>query len=315
MTVVGKILALLNLVFSLVVGGLAVLVFANSTNWKDYSDKVIAQAEAVKADRDQYARDLSKKAADLKTIEDNWDDAITALAGGKDKPEYQAYKAMSAVELLKEVANARDAARRDLAQAQKDLATLKLDERRQSALADPAVIASGARLTQVKDLQATNTTLRQEVQKAYAEANKERQDRIRAEVDRGTFAMRAADLERQVKDLAKELARAQLGKSATTAQRKRGEENPPQVDIEGRVVEVDANDELIKLSIGSDNGLEQGHTLKVFRLDPVPERSKYLGVLEVLSVRAHESVAKPLKRPLEHLQAGDRVASRIFVGN
>ena len=138
---------------------------------------------------------------------------------------------------------------------------------------------------------------------------------IRADVDARTFKMRAEQLEGQVKSLARELARASAGRTATVVSRKRGEENPPQTDVEGRITYVDPEGELVSLSVGSDNGLEVGHTLKVFRLDKNPQESKYLGILEVVSVRPHEAVAKPVRRPLYPLQQNDRVASRIVVGN
>src|SRR5262245_61642913 len=57
MTIVGKVLVFLNLVFSLVVGGLVMMVYATSTNWEDHYTKLKAQYQAANPDREQLAQD------------------------------------------------------------------------------------------------------------------------------------------------------------------------------------------------------------------------------------------------------------------
>ena len=54
--------------------------------------------------------------------------------------------------------------------------------------------------------------------------------------------------------------------------------------------------------------------IKVFRLDPIPERSRYLGTIEILMVRPHEAVGRPTSRAPMSIRPGDRVASRLLVG-
>ena len=71
----------------------------------------------------------------------------------------------------------------------------------------------------------------------------------------------------------------------------------------------------MQLSIGSDSGLEPGHTLKVYRLHPIPEQSRYLGVIEILTVRPHEAVGRPLKPMAVPMKTNDRVAARLSLGN
>ena len=65
MTIVGKVLVFVNLVFSLVVGGLVMMVYLTSTNWEDAYKKKDAQYQAVNADREQLVRerDEDKKEA------------------------------------------------------------------------------------------------------------------------------------------------------------------------------------------------------------------------------------------------------------
>jgi len=78
---------------------------------------------------------------------------------------------------------------------------------------------------------------------------------------------------------------------------------------------VDPETGLVTLTIGGDHGLAQGHTLKVFRLSPIPEQSRYLGTIEILAVRPHEAVGRPVNRTPYPIRPNDRVASRLLVGS
>jgi hypothetical protein len=84
--------------------------------------------------------------------------------------------------------------------------------------------------------------------------------------------------------------------------------NPPAENVEGAVTRVDAKTGLITVSVGSDDGLEKGHTLEVFRLSP---SAKYLGTVRVLETKPHEAVAQPVNRLLAPVQQGDKVASKV----
>ena len=59
----------------------------------------------------------------------------------------------------------------------------------------------------------------------------------------------------------------------------------------------------------------KGHTLEVFRLDPIPAKSMYLGTIRILEVRPNEAVGQPIARPRVPIEKGDRVASRIALGS
>jgi RNA polymerase sigma factor (sigma-70 family) len=65
-------------------------------------------------------------------------------------------------------------------------------------------------------------------------------------------------------------------------------ERPAGESVEGVVREV-SPEGLLKISSGSDAGVQPGQTLDVYRLKPEP---KYLGKITVMSVTAHEAVAK-----------------------
>ncbi len=77
-------------------------------------------------------------------------------------------------------------------------------------------------------------------------------------------------------------------------------------EVQGEVKAVDEKNGLIQINIGSDAGLEKGHTLEVYRLKPKP---KYLGPIRLLEVKEKESVGKPMGNLKDPMQVGDQVSS------
>jgi F0F1-type ATP synthase membrane subunit b/b' len=311
MTFVGKILAFVNLVFSLVVGGLVMVVFMTRANWEDQFKKLQAEYTVIDKDRQQTAADKKQLQTDLTEMKQSWRNAVLALARGNDK-EAQDLEKLGAAEVVKRASEARDQAEREKKAVQGQLDAINAGGVKGNADITAAQAASEARKDQIKELENALTEERKDKRKLIDDANNDRRERIRAQIAARTLERANEALEDQVRDLAKELARNKAGVTTPVAGRKRGEENPPPEDLEGQVLSVSGN--LVHISIGSDAGLAQGHTLKVFRLDRVPENSKFLGVIEILSVRPHEAVGRPVRRSAYEMRKGDRVASRIVVG-
>ncbi|MCI0380029.1 MAG: sigma-70 family RNA polymerase sigma factor [Gemmataceae bacterium] len=85
--------------------------------------------------------------------------------------------------------------------------------------------------------------------------------------------------------------------------------NAPEAHVRGMVIRIDAEKNLAEIDRGADHGLEIGHTLEVFRLQPRPE---YLGVMKILQVMPQRAVGSMIKLPSKKpLEIGDSVASRI----
>jgi hypothetical protein len=84
----------------------------------------------------------------------------------------------------------------------------------------------------------------------------------------------------------------------------------PKADIEGTINMVRTTG-LVSLDIGSDAGLHVGSQLQVYRLTPEP---KFLGTLEVVTVKNSEAVAKRLSATGGDLHAGDRIAGSLEGG-
>jgi len=132
---------------------------------------------------------------------------------------------------------------------------------------------------------------------------------VAAGLEQKALRARAEMLLLRVQELEKEITRLKAGAPAVPP--RQGARNFPTENIEGKVKRVGA-DGLLVLSVGSDAGLLKGHHLQLYRLDPMPEKSKYLGVVLIIEVRAAEAVARPVGKLPAPVQPGDRVASQLI---
>ena len=76
--------------------------------------------------------------------------------------------------------------------------------------------------------------------------------------------------------------------------------------MEGVVEKV--QDNLLRLSVGSDHGVRPGERVDIYRLKPNP---RYVGTAEVVDVQPHQSVARLLRGA--NVREGDRVARDLKV--
>jgi hypothetical protein len=83
--------------------------------------------------------------------------------------------------------------------------------------------------------------------------------------------------------------------------------NAPPVDVVGRVKQVDKSG-LVLISIGSNDSLQRGQTLDLYRLVPRPQ---YLGQLRLIDVRSTEAVGRPVRKIRVPIEVGDRVAADL----
>ena len=98
----------------------------------------------------------------------------------------------------------------------------------------------------------------------------------------------------------------------------RGADIDPNADPEAAVPRVrgvvSATDrapgrQLIEITVGSDDGIQKGHTVEVFRGD------RYLGRAEIIKTEPDRSVGRVLRRFQQgNIQEGDHVATRLRVG-
>jgi hypothetical protein len=289
MTAVGKILVFLNLVFSLVVGGFVVAIYVARAHWVDEFDKIKKQNEVL--------------AASAKTFQSEADKAKQDAAAQLVKKDAE----------LKSIQQARDVDQNTIVQLRGDLEKLQTRSRQESALSS----TYGAEVTKrQEDVAQLRDTLRKEreANDTLVKKNAELTDKATvAQIEAQAFKDQANRVEKQLQQMAKDMARIRSSGGATTTARIGGK-NPPPENVEGLVKNTDSSG-LMTLTIGSDAGLTKGHTLELFRLNPSsPSQSRYLGTVRVLEAEHHQAVAQPVGRLSAPAQPGDHVASRILGG-
>ncbi len=141
-------------------------------------------------------------------------------------------------------------------------------------------------------------------QQLIAELTKLRNDLLAAKTQRDQLQSRNEHLLQQLVALEKALARPAADGNVV------GTLNPPRELVRGEVTRIDAKDKLVEVNVGSQQGLEKGHTLEVYRLQPRPE---YLGILRILEVTPTRAVGRMSSSPASRqgVQVGDQVASRL----
>jgi hypothetical protein len=88
--------------------------------------------------------------------------------------------------------------------------------------------------------------------------------------------------------------------------------NPPPKSVEGKVTAIEQGSGLVEISVGSNAGLAQGHTLEVYRITE-GKGGKYLGTLRIEKVSTAISVGTIINKPNAPVEIGDRVSSQFFV--
>lgn len=281
MTVLGKILVFVNLVFSVVVGGLVVVVFTARTNY----------AVALQAEKAQRQLDQGAVQAKLKEVEQLKADLVT------QKRELEGKLAKAEAELATQVAV--NASIREKIGAEVEDAALT--DRTKTAVkreVDAARAAEQAMKKRFEDAVEKNTAL-------VKENSRLTQDTLTAQIEAKSLQERLENLEKQYKSFVSNSAK-NGGNGGQPALPGVAPKNPPAEKIEGQVVKI--NGTLLQLSAGSDAGLKKDHTLELFRLGPSP---KYLGMVRITDIEAKVAVAVPVGKLLAEPQAGDQFSSQI----
>ena len=86
--------------------------------------------------------------------------------------------------------------------------------------------------------------------------------------------------------------------------------NPPAKEVEGKVRRVSGK--WVEIDLGTDNGIKEGNTVEVYRLQPRPD---HVGTIRITDARHHVSVGYLVLQPDAGrdvgLKEGDIVAPRI----
>jgi len=284
MTILGKILVIVNAVFCLVAFFLIIAVHAASTNWHaqaDYNKKALevaqGNAETYKIEAENARKEENDKVVKART-------EFESVKKERDnfKRDSEDFKARFEQEVNKG----------KIIDVNRDSITAELNRRK----------------TEIDQLNSQVAGR----DKRMLELEKEKKDlRDRAvtnEIAARSEQERNQQLLAQLETLTKENQRLQASASGGVSS-PGSEKSPPPEDVEGVVKAVDLQSGYITITIGSDAGLSKNNTLEVYRLKPEP---RYLGTVRILDVRANEAVAKLIGTPRRgQIQVGDRVASNI----
>jgi hypothetical protein len=306
MTLVGKILVFLNLVFAFVVGAFAVMTYISRTHWADQYGKLENSYKVVKATNETYKAENDKyvereKAYNKALLESG---TRTGVLNDKQDPNKAAE---ATIALLKK--------------RQDENVTLK------RSLDDEKKKADGFE-RQANQYKATMTVAQTDVQRRQADVEKLREvladetkrnttlvnginymrDRaVAAEIESKSLKGRNGQLETQLQDMARSLAlvKAQGGRPTGTAAG--SGRNPPPETVEGLIQRVDGN--LVTLTIGSDAGLQKGHTLYVFGLTG---NTGYRGQIKLVEVTPKVAVGEVMGKLSSRIKVGDTASSDIM---
>jgi hypothetical protein len=283
MTLVGKLLVFVIMVFSVVALGATVVVFQTATNWK----------QATEAEKKKFA-DLQKKKAD---VDNTLKSAQSDLARAKD----------DAANAVKERENRIATLTADVARIQQQLTAVQGDLATAQQAANTALAEAGANRSETEKLRGHKLDVEKQAND-YMLKQAELNDTIRVLTRELSVATK------NVQGLRDTVARQstvlrQHGISDDISQIK-GLESPPAVS--GEVARVQDN-KFVELTIGSDDGLVAGHELFLYRVKPRPE---YLGRIKILRVEPDKAVGAVIGTTIQgkKIKEGDIVSSTIRGG-
>jgi hypothetical protein len=301
MTTVGKLLVIMNLVFSLVVGAFAVMDYSTRTHWAEGFKKLETQYTVATGQAKSFSSQLTQLINEKKQL-----NAELAKAGVADIQDADPSKVASkAIAVLDARGKAIDRLKTDLSLRDKQIADLnrKIKEAEGTASISTEDVRRRAADTAklVEQIKAERTRNDQLVK----EKNDLNDAKTAAEIDRDAYKDRAASLAADVMRLEKELVAARaLASGVGGSGRLPGimAKSPPPSNVEGLVKKVDNN--LITISIGSDDGIQRGHELSVYRLGTNP---KYVGKVRIVEVTPKSAVAEAIGRHNGPMLVNDRV--------
>lgn len=314
MTTFGKILAFLTLLMSGALGFMALSLHALSTQRNEELRVARKTFEANQANVVAYLKEKEGFAQERSNLERDRTDLKTKM----EKMEFiqknaaeEVPKLQSLLRLTADKVQVLTAEKTQLLAEKKNLETMgKTSVMEKNSEKNSKEIAEKDSVTRSGELEKVRTDLEEAIkarQEMFNDRTKMFELKTQAEIQVIALKNRSGDMEKEIKRLSLENKRLKdsggSDKVVTTAGGKR---NPPATPLEGKVLRADASG-LVQISLGSDFGLERGHTLELFRLSP----PKYIGVVKVIEVNSKDAVAQPVGALNDRPLAGDSVASQI----
>ena len=304
MTVVGKILLWLNLVFSITVGVFVVMDYASRTHWVDQYKKLSDKYQVVQASGVAFQNEAKQLFDEKQTL----NNALKRVS--KDLEIKNAEDAAgSAVKLLNERSNHIDQLKGQVTTLTEQLAAERNKVARYEITSTELQSDNNRHKSDTDNLRKIVKAETEKNMQLVRDTNEMRDRAVAAELQSKTFKDMNSRLEAQLQDMARDMTRFKANAGTAAGGVNRGL-NPPPDNVEGLVRRAEGN--LVTISIGSDAGLQRGHTLEVFRYGQNP---KYIGRIRIVEVTATQAVGQSTGRMTAPMAVGDRVASRILGSN
>lgn len=288
MSFLGKLLIGLQLFLSVVFLVFAGAVFSTQKNWKAAKESVDSNYTKIDADKKQveeaFAAYKTRMEIDLKNEQQRAADAEGRAKTLKDQVE------VTDKELVAAKTNADE---------QTELAKVSVEEARQRK--EEALLQRG---------------INNDLQKLL----NEKQDRVKALED-VKFNLQVAEKALQDKHMKMLDVLALMQKIiaanglSTDPQTVAGLQTPPPA-VDGEVLETKragrSGSDLVEISIGSDDGLAEGHKLSVYRPQSAERAAKFLGDIKLVYVTPDRSVGAVVLRAKNGvIERGDNVTSKL----
>jgi hypothetical protein len=287
MNTVGKILVILNFLFAVIVGALLVADVALRNQWKDKYNQLLVESNMVKHGSDTNMNATRRVAGDFKQAKLDVEETKQKI---KDNEV--------AAKIIED----------NYVAKLKDLETKLVD----GDVSLKQVLVAKQRLTD-------------EVKLLYTTVKERETLIVKLEADVKTFRVTAQNFEAiaRTRQIQNENILEQLREATLAfAKEKSGvgregvkvfnakDANPPAVLVNGKVQKVEGN--YMELTLGTDQGVDKGNTLDVYRLTPEP---KWIGLARIVDADHHSSVARliPSGNPAFRMtpKAGDLVTSKL----
>ncbi len=290
MTVVGKILVFVNLVFSLITAGLIVMVYTTRVNWWDAYKKQEAAVKVARADAQAAETAAAEQVAKQRAEYDRLNAEKTKLDSQVKALNDQLTKARADYDQL---ARTQTGSNQNIKDLTDELARRKSEVDNLKKLVDE-------RDKKITDIDRQMARLRDES--------------VQYRIQWEQAKERNSILQGQIESLTSEVGRmrSQLGGAATTgpapAAPSGGGTMPRAEDLRGTIVRVDCD--LATITPGSDAGVTVGGELQVYRLQP----PMYLGKITILNVTPTQAVGRLSGPRARQIKQGDEVAASVLGG-
>lgn len=283
MTYVGKILVIVIMVFAILFLAFSVVVFTTEMNWKTQVDTLKVEVQNLKTQKSSLQNDVISQKSNVVGCEDELKKARTEFGTKlKDLTDQNTRR-------LAEVTSQRVAVEVAIQQVKKS------QDEAEARIAEANILRENLQKVQLQSnefkLQKTDLDQKILLLQKDLEVAQNNNKNLRERVTLLSGAMRKANLSDDIESL-------------------RGNVEPPP-QVEGEVVNISANNQVIEISLGSNDGLKVGQEFFLYSVKPTPE---YLGKVKITQTDVQQSVARVIGGKTIHgkkIQRGDHVTSKI----